>query len=208
MADKTVRIFDTKTQKYIPIRLVDNGDGTYSEAVKIEIDNGDGSLTIDDGDGSITIDDGNDSITVDGFVEISDTWHPSLQSDITENDSDKLFTVPASTEWEILNIWVEFSSTATVGNRQLEVQLQDSAGDIIGAFQVGLSQAASLLYYYLIGIGLPDLTALYDTNYLMSPLPAGLFLSAGEKIRIWDNNAIDAAADDMVVKMKIAYRTV
>jgi hypothetical protein len=141
-------------------------------------------------------------------LHTSENWRAALQADETTNDSDKTFTVPASTEWEVLSIWIELTTTATVGNRQLEIQLQDSEGDVIGAFQVGIVQPASQIYNYLIAIAMPDLATLYDTNYLITPLPAGTFLSAGEKVRIWDNNAVDAAADDMNVQMKIAYRTV
>jgi hypothetical protein len=141
-------------------------------------------------------------------ISVSESWRVALTQDETLNDSDKTFTVPASTEWQILWIWIEFTTTATVGVRQLEVQLQDSAGDVIGAWQVGSTQIASLTYNYLLAIAMPDLAALRDSVYLLTPLPAGLFLTAGQKIRIWDNNVVDAAADDMNIQMQYAARSI
>lgn len=141
-------------------------------------------------------------------MPISDTWRSDLQSDETANDSDKTFTVPADTEWQILWIWVEFTSTGTAGARQLVVQLQDSGSDVIGEVRVGTTQAASLTYNYMIASSLADLTALRDTDWLMTPFPPTTVLEAGDKIRIYDNNAVDAAADDMVIQMGIATRGV
>jgi len=147
-------------------------------------------------------------VAVANPLPVSDTWRADLQSDETANDSDKSFTVPASTEWQILWIWVELTTTATAGARQLVVQLQDSGSDVIGQVRVGVTQAASLTYNYMIASSLADLTALRDTDWLMTPFPPTTVLEAGDKIRIYDNNAVDAAADDMVVQMGIAARGV
>lgn len=137
-----------------------------------------------------------------------DEWRIALQSDETADDSDKTFTVPASTEWQVLWIWVEFTSTATVGDRQLVVQIQDSAADVIGEIRVGTVQAASLTRNYMLGATLADLQAFRDTDWLCTPLQPGLMLQAGDILRVHDNNAVDAAADDMIVQMQIAARTV
>ena len=143
--------------------------------------------------------------TTNGDIILND--HPSLQADENLNDSDKTFTVPASTEWEILSIWVEFTSTATVGNRQLVIELQDSSSDVIGQIRVGAVQAASLTRYYQLGQGLGvELTSFRDTDFLMTPLPK-VILSASYVIRIYDNNAVDAAADDMICQLLVNARS-
>lgn len=151
-------------------------------------------------------------LTADGSGSASwlpaDSWRVSLTQDTNLNDSDKTFTVPVNTEWQILWVWVEYTSTGTAGTRQLELQTQDSGSSITSQFPVGVTQSGGLTYKYLIAIGVPDLTAVRDDNNLTTPLPAGTFLSAGQKIRIWDNNAIDAAADDMTVKIQYAYRSI
>jgi len=150
--------------------------------------------------------------TADGSGSIvwlpPDSWRVSLVEDTATNDSDKLFTVPENTEWQILWAWVEYTSTATSGSRQLELQLQDSGSVVIAQLQTGVEQDINLVYKYLFGIAVPDLTAIRDGGYLTTPLPGGTFLSAGQKIRIWDNNAIDAAADDMIVKIQYSYRSI
>jgi hypothetical protein len=133
------------------------------------------------------------------------TWKISLISDITANDSDKIFTVPVNVEWEILWIWVEYSSSATGGNRQLEVQFQNDTGDVIASWQAGITQPEGLNYNYLFSTGIPDLTAVRDMNYLTTPLMGNSFLSAGQKIRIWDNNAVDPTADDMSIQIQYGY---
>lgn len=148
------------------------------------------------------------TVSVLNALSVSDSWRVSLQSDEDANDSDKIFTVPASKEWQILWIWVELTSTGTAGDRQLEVEIQDSANDVIAEVaRAGAVQAASLTRNYLFAPGLVDLTSFRDTDYLTVPVPP-IFLKAGDQIRIFDNNAVDASADDMVIQMQIAERAI
>lgn len=140
-------------------------------------------------------------------IPISDTWTPSLQAEETADDSDKTFTVPASIIWAIQSIWVELTTTATVGARQIEIMFTDGSDDVIGVAHPAVTQAASLTYNYMFGLGLPDLQVLRDSTYLQSSLPM-MYLPAGYKIRIRDNNAVAAAADDMVVQMMVLSKAV
>lgn len=133
-------------------------------------------------------------------------WRVTLTQDESTDDSDKIFTVPTGYEWQILWVWVEYTSSGTGGIRQLEIQIQDSSSNVIGQFQTGVTQSEGLVYKYLFGIGVPDLTTVRDDNNVTTPLPAATFLSAGQKIRIWDNNTVDASADDMIVRMQYASR--
>ena len=143
------------------------------------------------------------------YVPIDNDWVVEYVSDETADDSDKSFTVPASTEWQILSIWVEFTSTADAGARQLVIETQDGAADVTGQpMRAGVTQDPSLTYYYQFGPALADLTALRDTDWLMSPIPPTLPLPAGHVLRIYDNNAVQVAADDMVVHIYRAVRTV
>ena len=137
---------------------------------------------------------------------VSEVWRPNLLADEVINDSDKTLTVPANTEWEILSIWVELISTAVVGNRQITVQMLDGAGDIIGSFNAGAVQAAGITRNYMFAPGL-ELMVAFVGIYLSFPLPP-MFLPAGFAVRIYDSAAIDPAADDMVVQMIYASRTV
>lgn len=140
--------------------------------------------------------------------EIIDAWHPSLQADENLNDSDKTLTVPASTEWELMTIWLEFTTTITAGTRQLVVEFQDSSSDVIGQFRAGATQAASLTYYYMLGQGFgAEITSVRDSDFLYMPLPK-IILPAAYIIRVYDNNAIDAAADDLIIQALVNARSV
>jgi hypothetical protein len=136
-------------------------------------------------------------------------WRPYLYADEDLNDSDKIITVPDGVEWQVLWIWVELTTTAAVGNRQIVVEIQDVATDVIAQpARARATQAASLTRYYLFGQSLAMDAAFYDTDYLCTPIPPTLILKEGDIIRIYDNNAVAAAADDMVVQIQYAGRSV
>jgi len=136
------------------------------------------------------------------YAAIRNFPNPVLKDEETINDSDKIITVPANKIWEILWIWVEFVSTATVGNRNLVVVFRDGSDDIICSFEPGVAQAASLSRYFLFAENLPRETAFFNTCRLYHPLPKTI-LPAGYSIRIYDSAAIDAAADDMIIHMMV-----
>lgn len=127
---------------------------------------------------------------------------PALQVDETANDSDKTFTVPANTLWTPLHIWVELTTTSTVGNRQMALQFRDASADVIGEVRAGLVQAASLTYKYSFYVGALDLTSLRDTDFLSTPIPFFPLPEAFD-VRVYDKTAVAVAADDMIVQMMV-----
>lgn len=137
------------------------------------------------------------------LVDPHRTTELELQAEETADASDKAFAVPAREIWQILWIWIELITDATVGDRQLELLVRDGSDDTILQLHVGAVQAASLTRNYLLAPGLADLTAFRDTSFLMTPLPP-LMLPGGYDLRIYDNNAVAAAADDMIVQMMVA----
>jgi hypothetical protein len=150
------------------------------------------------------------ALNADAQVIIDDYWRPSLQAEETENDSDKSFTVPASTQWRVKSIWVELTTTADVGDRVIGVEIQDSAADVILKIEAGAVQAASLARYYAFAPWQADLIAFRGagSDLLLTPLPPDLVLPAGYIVRVYDTAAIAAAADDMIVQMLVDARTV
>jgi len=156
---------------------------------------------LDDGDAGAV------ALNADAQVIIDDGWAPSLQSSETDDDSDIKLTVPASTIWRIQSIWVELVATADVGDRQIVVEIQDASDDVIAQFRAGAVQAASETRYYMFSPQVGDVTSFRDTDYLSTPIPP-LILPAGYDVRVYDNNAVAAAADDMVVQMMVEARTV
>jgi len=135
-----------------------------------------------------------------------DQWTVSVVAEETANDSDKTLTVPASTEYQVLWIYLEFTTTATVGDRQIQINLLDGAADVIGQIRPNVTQAASLTYYYMIAPSLANGVAVYDTDHIQTPLPPSVFLPATYAVRIYDNNAVDAAADDLIIQMAVGSR--
>jgi hypothetical protein len=139
-------------------------------------------------------------------VDVADTWVPIIVPDVTANDSDKTLTVPVMTLWQVLWIRVELTTTATAGDRQLAIQILDTGPDVIAEFRPRVTQAASLAYVYQFAPGMAQDTAVYDTDLVTTPLPPTLILDPEFSLRIYDNNAVDAAADDMVVQLMVARR--
>jgi hypothetical protein len=142
-----------------------------------------------------------------GRLKVNIDWTLVLYSDENLNDSDKSFTVPAGVETRFKWIWVEYTSDVGAGNRQLEIQVQDDAADVIGIVRAGAVQAASLTRYYLFAQQATELTAFRDTDLLSTIMPEWI-LPAGYVVRIWDNKAISAAGDDMIIQIGVETRSI
>lgn len=128
--------------------------------------------------------------------------NPKLISDEALNDSNKTITIPANKTWEILSIWIEYISTATVGNRSLGIEFLDSSSDIFFSVSTGILQAASLTRKFTFAFNLPRETAFFSTNRLYHPLPL-IFLPSDFNIVFKDTSSIDAAADDMIIHIMV-----
>ncbi len=132
---------------------------------------------------------------------VSGLLPPDLKALVTDeglNDSDKTFTVTALTAWLLNAIRVNLASTATVGNRQVQIYITDASDVIHYVNKAGAVQAASATYDYYFAPGNPRETSVVS-NTLLVPLPDNLWVPAGWKVRVLDSAAIDAAADDMKV---------
>jgi hypothetical protein len=143
----------------------------------------------------------------DGRLIINDAWSPLLQAYEGLNDSDKSIIVTSGYEWKIQWIWIELTTTASAGDRQMVLEIQDAATDVVFQMRAGAVQAASLTRYYLFAPMGAEITSFRDTDFLYVPLPPVIHLPASYVIRIYDNNAVDAAADDMVVQMLVQQRS-
>jgi hypothetical protein len=140
-------------------------------------------------------------------MEVSEVWRVDLEANETANDSDKTFTIPSTEEWQILTVWVELTTTATIGNRQLEIQIQDAAADVIYSARPNVVQAASLTRNYAFAPSVEPMSAFIDTDFISTPIPP-IFLAPGWIIRVFDNNAVDAGADDMIIQLTVARRSI
>ncbi len=124
----------------------------------------------------------------------------SLVNDANLNDSDKTFTVPASTIWEPLFVYVELITEVGGGNRKMRLEIGDGT-DLYWFKEWTPAQAASLTRHYFAGPSLPDDAAFDGADRARMELEPRFALDAGWTIRLFDVNAVDAAADDMTVRV-------
>lgn len=143
-------------------------------------------------------------------MPIGSDWTVTNAMSVTNDNSNKTWTVPAGQEWQILWIQVLMVTSATAGTRQMEVRVDRSAvmTPIGRLATAGITQAASTTRRYMFAPGLADLTAVRDTDKVYTPIPVTTILQAGDILRVWDNGARDPAADDMWVTVQYAYREV
>lgn len=136
-------------------------------------------------------------------VVTSDVLPSLLASDAAADLSNKVFTVPAGKTWEVMTALAQLVTTATVGNRYMVFQWDDGT-NILGSIAGTQVQAASLTRRYTWAPGVVDQASFRDIGgavfTMMTPIPR-LVLPAGYRIRILDTFAIDAAADDMTVRI-------
>lgn len=124
---------------------------------------------------------------------------PSIYRDAAANNSSKIVTVPANKVWMLSGVYAELASTATVGNRQMTMELNDGT-NVIGAAPAGAVQAASLTRQYEWYPGAVSLTAFAGTH-----LTTGTFcgiLRPGYQVKVYDSAAVDAAADDLTIVLR------
>ena len=137
----------------------------------------------------------------------SKDWQIALYRDFALNDNDKLITVPPTQQWQILTIYVVYTSSADQGARQLQIDFRDQTGVTYLDLRPNTTQIESLTRRYAIAPSLANLTAFYDTEHLQTPLPPTIFLDSSWSIRIFDNNNI-SATDDMDIFVSYARREV
>ena len=123
-------------------------------------------------------------------------------SDVTLNDSDKTFTVAAAEIWRIYSIFVGIVTTATVGNRQIIVDVRDDADLIVARYQAAASITAGQTRTITYAHGVGGTTTGMGGNQIVS-LATELWLPAAWDIRVYDAAAVDAAADDMTVGIAV-----
>ena len=122
------------------------------------------------------------------------------QRDATLNDSDKTITVPAGRLWWLHYVYALFTTTATVGNRRIALQIGSSGGIHTYEVSAGAVQAAGLTRIYSFAPAVPQAGAFIDLT-INIPIPTRALIAAGGLVRIVDNNAIAAAADDLDIRL-------
>lgn len=122
-------------------------------------------------------------------------------TDTALNDSNKSFTVPSGEQYQLLGGLAELVTTATVGNRQIELRITDGTNTVLSIVANG-TQAASLTRQYQFVQGEAAPAAAVGTIHVC-PVPAGLILLPDWTIQVLDSAAVDAAADDMTLRLVV-----
>lgn len=144
---------------------------------------------IDGIEGSLSAIDGKLPASIGSRLPVN-PWLGTTLSRQTGTNTYSYSAVPSSRTWHVYSLRVDYTSSATAGTRQIVVEWLDGSSNIIAAFRAGTTQAASLTRIYQGGIGLPDMTAFRDTDFLSFPIPAGWELPAGHVLRVRDNKNI------------------
>lgn len=126
---------------------------------------------------------------------------PNIQEiiDVAANDSDKTITVPSGKQWKILSIYVTLATTATVGDRNIRIDFRDAGNDLILEIQPVAVQAANLSFRY---VYFPAIARVGVNSNIIQYIPIpNLILPGGFDLRVFDSAVVDAAADDMTIRM-------
>lgn len=137
------------------------------------------------------------------MAQFANDWIPLYQADTTTSSSVKTFTVPAGHQWRIKSIYCAYTTNATVGNRNVQVEVLTPGSVVIYSACAGTTQAASLTRNYNFAPYLADLTAFRNTTFLSTPL-AGLILQPGYILKVYDVAAIApaGASENLLVHLQ------
>jgi len=128
--------------------------------------------------------------------------NPELQSDVTLNDSDKTFTVPADEIWEILWIFVAFSTSSIADIRWLKINIFDDSSVQIDSIIPGIDHSENLEIFYTFAENMPQSTAIFANDHIYHPLPK-IVLPTGYQIQVVDDSGVDPTHDDMKVHIML-----
>lgn len=135
-------------------------------------------------------------------------FNPIWSYDATINVSAKTWTVGQGKMWVLKYAFMQLTATATVGNRVLGLTITDGANTVLQASRSGNITATQTGTYRIdrspssgsTAANLPLLSGATPNvaKYSGDLGPDGFLLPAGYVVKLWDTNAIDAAADDCI----------
>lgn len=146
---------------------------------------------------------------VDGYGRrlVNEAWTHVLTSDTGTNDSDKTITVPALKEWHVQSILVELTTSSTAGSRHIVIEILNGSSDIMQyILQNEGDQAEDTEYHYSYSRVTSTGSDTVGSIFVIMTSIGDLILPAGYSIRVYDSAAIAAAADDMIVHVRVLQR--
>ena len=121
--------------------------------------------------------------------------------------SDKEFVVPQGRVWRLDTAHIIFTTSATVGNRELTCHIHDADGNTIADYHANVTQAASTTRHYSFQHNVPRETAFAGTLQLMISIPDSLQLLPGYTLHFYDINAVDAGGDTMSILVQVTQNS-
>jgi hypothetical protein len=122
---------------------------------------------------------------------------PSSKSLRTTGATNSLQSNTVNEDTYLLFVSVAYTSNATVGNRQIVLQVLDPSNNVLAQHSAGLVQAASLVNRYNFMPCITRETALVNSEVNV-PIPFDLMIPSGGSFKVLDTAGI-AAGDSMVV---------
>ena len=119
--------------------------------------------------------------------------------DVALNDSNKNFVVPSGKQWKLLYGSFTLITSANAGNRQMRISFFDGANNVFYRSTAANVQTASVTENYAAG-QFGD-SAETTTQQHTLPIPVNSILPGGFQINIADSFGIDAAGDDLSIRL-------
>ena len=107
---------------------------------------------------------------------------------VTTNTKSVLFNEEQKLCWA----HVEYTSSATAGNRQILLQLINEAGAVVFDSHAGATQAASLTYHYSFLQGIYRETSVVALS-IQVPFPKDFVIPPGYTLKVFDQTNVDSA---------------
>jgi len=131
----------------------------------------------------------------------------TLVEDLTDNDSNKIISIPANTRYKLLSLYVEYEASSTTGNRNVEVRFRNSDNEVFLDIRMNPAITAGSfrrLNFY------PGAGNTFDqfeggSGYMSM---SSLIMPGGCDIHILDTGAIDVSSDKMLIYLLVQEWTV
>jgi len=136
---------------------------------------------------------------------------PKIEREATTNDSDKTFTVPTGKTWKLNSFVIDYTCSATVGNRNVVVSISPGGANNWSTPSTAIAPTASQhaiieaypgAVYTNTAAQVPSPSGIVCDIGVRFPMPPEYYLPAGTTIRALDVATIAAAADDMTVILR------
>lgn len=114
------------------------------------------------------------------------------------NNNDVIFTPPTGVNYQILGVFYHLATSSTVGNRLIEIYINDGLNNQIWNTRSAYDQAASSDQF---GSGVPGGSQVVNQNrqFVEQPLPNPCFLYGNWSLEVKDRANIDSAGDTLTV---------